>query len=75
MITEHREGRFTMRPGVYTAKRPSGHRAAVLNVYGFTVDEGGEVRVLATNTAVRPLARTVARHYYVPTSTVYRSPS
>ena len=67
LITEHQEGRFTMRPGVYKPK--PGHAAKgfdPLEVYAFTVDEGGEVRVLSANTAVRPLARTVVRHYHVP---------
>lgn len=67
MIQIHREGRFLMTPGRYEIRDPEDdHRAPVLDVIGFTVDEGGEVRVLSANTAIRPLARTVVRHYYVP---------
>lgn len=67
MKTEHQEGRYAMRPGIYRPK--PGHAAKgfpPLEIYAFLADEAGEVRVLAANTSVRPLARTVVRHYHVP---------
>lgn len=67
MITRHIEGRYTMTPGRYELRDPEDERRdPFLDVYGFSVDEGGGVRVLSENTAIRPLARTVVRHYYVP---------
>jgi hypothetical protein len=68
MITTHRtRDGWTLTPGTYRPKPSRAARGfAPLEVAGFIVDEGGEVRAVCQDTDARPMVRTLIRHYWVP---------